>query len=782
MKTRALVIVAIVSLSTACGATSGDTDAAAVDLIALTRAIGTMNVHVPVTGSSAPVVTRAALPLTIPEGDGARTLTTPSFEIPRNARIAFSYSVDPPVLGRAPVRIRARLLDDESNVAAERAWKVRRSVMRNAWLGLRSRWAFRDLPVDHSKSFVWDVSEYAGKTMRVEFRVQAERPADELVARYERQVGRAMQSPFALVAPRVFGDIAAPIPGDRPDIVLVFADGLRRDLTEGEWCARHAPTLWRLSVSGMTVERALAPSNTARSSMAAMLAGRPASVIGLPLGNRPVSPDELRAHLALTADGAIPGASADSLPRLLQRNGYRTIYLGEDPFRENDPFAASFDEAVFFARPEVSADQIDAWLRSRLRRRDGPTLIVVHLGGIRRTWNELVERRAIEPIMPAGDPRDRLAPAVSRVDATIGRIVRHFENNHRDAPAVFAIAGTHGISWESGHPLGHGHALYDGEIRVALLVRRPGFVPVGPVAGPRSTIDLHATLAQLAGVRVPDGIESRSLLSPVSVPTEIVAEAPGQFAAIRGGTKFIARDEPYGGVMVGRATDDGHFEELYALEADERENRNLIGDAAISQGERAIAWNARKGLRVARRTQIRELRRAGFPVDSIYPDRAFERFHVNFHAAQKPVRFQGVIRCENGIYTYRRIGTTDEGAFRISSNRTNLYFDIDVPAGRTRQIGFTPWPAVAPFELEFFANGERLPESAVRFGPLGLPIYGNPARLAGERDLTVLTANDPPPTDHSLEFVDVWATPIVRQDDSRRKDDLTWMTDIVEMP
>lgn len=781
MNARHTALVAILLAVAACGAPR-DTGREVVDLIALARAAGTMNVHVPVTGSSAPVVTRAALPLTIPEGDGTRTATTPSFEIPHHARIAFSYAVDPPILGPAPVRIRARLLDEDSHVVAEREWKVRRSVWRNVWMGLRARWVFRDLPVDHSRSFAWDVSEYAGRTMRVEFRVQAARPPDEVVARYERQVGRATQSPFALIAPRVLGDIGASIPGDRPDIVLVLADGLRRDLTEGSWCAVHAPTLWKLSVSGMSVERAIAPSNTARASMSALLAGRPASVIGLPLGNRPITADELRAHLALTASDALPGVSMDSLPRLLERHGYRTVFLGEDPYRENDPVSASFDEAVFFARPELAADQIDAWLRSGLRRRAQPHFVVIHLGGIRRSWNELVERGAIEPIMPAGDPRDRLAPAVSRLDTTIERIVRHFESEKRVDPAVIAVAGTHGISWESGHPLGHGHSLYDGELGVATLVRRPGFVPVGPIPGPRGTIDLYATLARLAGVQPPDGIESRSLLRDVAAPAEIISEAPGAFATIRDGTKFIVRDDPYGGIMIGRAAHGGRFEELYAGDSDGRENRNLIDDVALSRRDRAFAWESRKGLRAVRRAQIRELRRSGFPVEAIYPDRAFERFHVNLRAAQKTTRFQGVIRCENGIYTYRRIGAGDDGAFRLSPNRTNLYFDIEVPPGRARQIGFTPWPAVAPVELEFFANGERLPESSVRFGPLRLPIYGNPSRLAGERDLAVLTANEPPPADGAVESVDVWATPTIRTDDARRKPDLTWMTNVVELP
>ncbi|MCL4235417.1 MAG: hypothetical protein KJ042_12965, partial [Deltaproteobacteria bacterium] len=151
MSVRTVAIVALVLTAVACAGPRDDAPEA-VDLIALARRTGTMNVHVPVTGSSFPVVTRAALPLTIPEGDGARTLTSPSFEIPRKARIAFAYAVDPPVLGRAPVRIRARLIDGESNVAAEREWTVRRSVWRNAWLGIRSRWVFRDRPVDHSRS------------------------------------------------------------------------------------------------------------------------------------------------------------------------------------------------------------------------------------------------------------------------------------------------------------------------------------------------------------------------------------------------------------------------------------------------------------------------------------------------------------------------------------------------------------------------------------------------------------------------------------------------------
>ncbi len=80
--------------------------------------------------------------------------------------------------------------------------------------------------------------------------------------------------------------------------------------------------------------------------------------------------------------------------------------------------------------------------------------------------------------------------------------------------AVVVITSDHGELLGEHHMLDHQYALYEELLRVPLVVRAPGRLAPGREARPVSTLDLFATILELAGVAKPAATRSRSLLAP----------------------------------------------------------------------------------------------------------------------------------------------------------------------------------------------------------------------------------------------------------------------------
>ncbi len=132
---------------------------------------------------------------------------------------------------------------------------------------------------------------------------------------------------------------------------------------------------------------------------------------------------------------------------------------------------------------------------------------------------------------------------------------------------------------------GHKRDLYEGGLRVPLIVRVPGRSAPAQLDEPLAIWDLLPTLAQLVGARSPEAIDGRSALAsleggerpaPSTLVWELHAEGTVKRAARRGHDKWV---QP--------ATDAA--DELYDLSIDPRETRNLAEEApARLQALRAL--------------------------------------------------------------------------------------------------------------------------------------------------------------------------------------------------
>lgn len=198
------------------------------------------------------------------------------------------------------------------------------------------------------------------------------------------------------------------------------------------------------------------------------------------------------------------------------------------------------------------------------------------------------------PKVPLPDPRpgylgsdDGLttyAGMISRLDAHVGEVLETLRETGRERDTLVVFTSDNGP--QGGNPWsrlvdffdgngpfrGSKGDLYEGGLRVPLLVRWPGRVPAGRVLDvPSANWDLFPTLADAAGTAVPAGLDGRSLVPllrgrPQPAERVFYWEMPGprgMTQAVRQGKWKLVRPRP-----------GGPFE-LYDLSTDPAESGDL---------------------------------------------------------------------------------------------------------------------------------------------------------------------------------------------------------------
>ena len=133
------------------------------------------------------------------------------------------------------------------------------------------------------------------------------------------------------------------------------------------------------------------------------------------------------------------------------------------------------------------------------------------------------------------EPEKGQAAMISRLDSDIGRIVARLHEQGLDRRTIVLVTSDNGGHQEGGHdprffddmgPLrGHKRDLYEGGIRVPLIVRWSAHTPAGSESGHVGYFgDFFATAAQLVGLAPPPGLDSLSFLPSFEPNQEPQAE------------------------------------------------------------------------------------------------------------------------------------------------------------------------------------------------------------------------------------------------------------------
>jgi len=184
------------------------------------------------------------------------------------------------------------------------------------------------------------------------------------------------------------------------------------------------------------------------------------------------------------------------------------------------------------------------------------------------------------------------------VDAEIGSVLEAVD---RHAPGALVVyTSDHGDALGEHRLIGKGPCVYDGVVRIPLIVRWPGVTQIGRVAAsPVSHIDLAPTLFDFAGLPQPAAFSGRSLRPACADPAVRVNET----VFIEFG-RFEVDHDGFGGFQPMRAAFDGRWklavnllsgDELYDLDTDPHECVNRIADplAADDRGrlhDRMLDW------------------------------------------------------------------------------------------------------------------------------------------------------------------------------------------------
>ena len=169
---------------------------------------------------------------------------------------------------------------------------------------------------------------------------------------------------------------------------------------------------------------------------------------------------------------------------------------------------------------------------------------------------------------------------ISHMDAKIGEILQALEDNGLADNTIVVYTVDHGLAVGQ-HGLMGKQNLYDHSMRVPLIVRGPGV----PQDAQRSSLcymyDINPTLCEMAGIPVPATVEGQSLLPIIQGDTsQHRSQIFSAYQNVMGATdqyQRMVREGRY--KLIEYFVDGNRNTQLFDLEDDPRETRNLAGDA-----------------------------------------------------------------------------------------------------------------------------------------------------------------------------------------------------------
>lgn len=281
----------------------------------------------------------------------------------------------------------------------------------------------------------------------------------------------------------------------RPDIVLFLADDLSLADCSPYGGKIGTPNMDRLAGAGMTFDRAFVASPSCAPSRAALLTGLDPMRNGAMLNHsrpRPgvkTWPDHFR---ALGYEVAAIGKTA----HYAQVVGYGFDHASHFKYHEDDCIPAAVD-----------------WLARR--KSDKPLCLIVGTNWPHVPWPREAPRDPEAVSIPPNlvdtpatrQARARYAAAVASADRDLG-MVYDAARKHLGPDSLFLFTSDHGSQF----PFGKWNA-YDSGIRTPLIVAWPGRIQPGTRADAMvSWIDLLPTCLEAAGGAPPEGLSGRSFL------------------------------------------------------------------------------------------------------------------------------------------------------------------------------------------------------------------------------------------------------------------------------
>jgi len=499
-------------------------------------------------------------------------------ELPRNAELVFSAALlSERRIPRARVEFRVELTVDGRDVEVYR--REVRAGEENTWLEARI-----------------DLGAWSGKPVTLTL---ATEPSSGAAS-----VPWASRVRPAWGDPRIRSRAASPLgPNERPSFIVLLVDTLRADyLGAYGFEGAISPNLDRLAAESLLFENCFANAPWTKPSIATLFTSLPPAVHGVTGMGREIWSGEGGLMEVLPKE-------AETIAERFQGAGYRTAAFVANPFiSPRYGFSQGFD---LFERKETTAallSSASAWVSERAKSHEPPVFLYLHVMDVHGPYD--APRRDYETVlrqMGEGPPgtlteeeyaripaylreidwateqeryrlkawRARYGADVHALDREIGPFLDELRTSGLLDRAYFVLTSDHGEELMEHGGWNHGNNLYDHQLHVPLLIRKPLAEDAGRrIAALVSLVDLMPTLSAAGGVEAPPGILGRDfstlLRGGKSAGTAAVfAGAVNENPRIRGVRTLSHKliwDEERGEI------------ELYDMLGDPKECRNLSED------------------------------------------------------------------------------------------------------------------------------------------------------------------------------------------------------------
>ncbi len=426
----------------------------------------------------------------------------------------------------------------------------------------------------------------------------------------------------------------------RPNIVLIFIDDLGwADLGYSGSTFHETPHIDRLAQQGMVFSNAYANAPNCAPSRACLMTGQYGPRHGVFTVGDPARGNDTFRRLVPVPNRLDLDKKFVTIAEALQSAGYRTAsmgkwHLGPDPTQHGfdvniagrewgSPSGGGYHSPLRY--PNLRVEEKGEYLTDRLTdeacgfleaNRDRPFFLYLTHYAVHTPLQgkaALIEKYRSKP--PGEHQKNSVyAAMIESVDQSVGRVLQKLEDLQLTGETLVVFYSDNGghLGATSNHPLREGKGtLYEGGIRVPLIVRWPGVTRAGvrcdePVIG----VDLYPTFLDVTGVAQPqehqlDGVSLVPLLKNPQADLDreaIFWHFPCylQGRGDPGGGPF--RTTPAGAIRLGDWKLIEWFEtgrqELYNLAEDRSESRNLAEQQPDKRRELHSAmqeWRKRVG-------------------------------------------------------------------------------------------------------------------------------------------------------------------------------------------
>lgn len=404
-------------------------------------------------------------------------------------------------------------------------------------------------------------------------------------------------------------------PGDKPNILVYMIDTLRADELGCYGAAvTKTPAIDRFARQGVVFVNAHSAAPATRPSIASFFTGVASPAHGLEknlVGFLPKEPGGMpRAHELLRAQGyytvgIVANPNVDAFFGFARGwDAYHGLYerkpLPGQPAPRSDDLVTTADMVVDRVREEIdkaprdkpfylfvlSIDPHDPYTppapydtmydKDADAKRDGSINV------LQQQFDAAV--KAGRPPTPTVERiRALYRGEVSFADEQFGRLLDWMAERGILDRTLVALTADHGEEFLEHGRRGHGHTLFQEQLRVPLVLRHPALFQPGRIDEPVSLLDLSATLVLAGGASKPDYWTGRDLRQGVRPATIFAAQnsVDGLRRAVRFGNEKLIRDEKSG------------QQDAYDLIADPGELHPMQGDAK-RRADRALGAQLRK--------------------------------------------------------------------------------------------------------------------------------------------------------------------------------------------